>query len=613
MCHHRSVALIVLALGAFLLTPSVATAVEPADPDLIPEARRVLDYLEDVYGERSLTGIAPYGGGAPMVLEVTGREPAIITLDAFGWNKPTFGESYRRVMDRVVAKGRRWWHEKGGIVAMQFHWGKPGDPRGSAWVKPPKGTGPVDLEKTVTPGTPEHEAMMKDLRRTADYLERLAEDDVPILWRPLHEIDGGWFWWTDKEHPENTAKLWRILFDYLVEERGLHNLIWVWNPAHVAHGAGRDATEGEKLAYRKRFYPGDDYVDFVGMDVYPNEYAGWGKPWESSYVKGYEIMEKLAPEKLIALCECAALPDPEKMAKDGAVWLYCLPWFGPGNSNPAHWIRESYGHELMVTLDELPKLVPHNTAPIVRITSPDDGGEVAGSTMRVHGHVTDRDGNLDRVEVYLIGEPWRNWHLRDDEDVLEAADEAKKLGTATVRTGGEWTFNAEGVRAGCWNVVALAHDDEGATGRSNVARVAVGAENLAHGRTANASSRSEHAGQAVDDDMFTSWNGKDDGPQWLSVDLGSKQKVGAVVVSWWKAYASDYEVQVSFDGEKWRTAGRIEDKSHWHGDADVFRFEPVEARHVRIRATELATSWGGYTVYDLAVFESLPETSESSD
>jgi mannan endo-1,4-beta-mannosidase len=64
---------------------------------------------------------------------------------------------------------------------------------------------------------------------TADYLKQLADARVPVLWRPLHEIDGSWFWWTDAETPENTAALWRLMFDYFVNERELHNLIWVYN------------------------------------------------------------------------------------------------------------------------------------------------------------------------------------------------------------------------------------------------------------------------------------------------------------------------------------------------------------------------------------------------
>jgi hypothetical protein len=85
----------------------------------------------------------------------------------------------------------------------------PGDPDGPAWGAPPRGTGRLDLAKAVTPGTEEHQAVMADLKVTADYLQQLAEARVPVLWRPLHEIDGGWtFTW------QNAPK-------------GLHNIVAV--------------------------------------------------------------------------------------------------------------------------------------------------------------------------------------------------------------------------------------------------------------------------------------------------------------------------------------------------------------------------------------------------
>jgi len=55
--------------------------------------------------------------------------------------------------------------------------------------------------------------VMDDLRQHADYLGQFAKARVPVLWRPLHEIEGGWFWWSDTKTPENTAKLWRMMFD----------------------------------------------------------------------------------------------------------------------------------------------------------------------------------------------------------------------------------------------------------------------------------------------------------------------------------------------------------------------------------------------------------------
>lgn len=66
-------------------------------------------------------------------------------------------------------------------------------------------------------------------------------------------------------------------------------------------------------------------------------------------------MEQVAPGKMIALCECEAIPNPDKIAADGPKWLYCLPWWGVGKKNPADWVKKTYGHPAFVTLDQLPK------------------------------------------------------------------------------------------------------------------------------------------------------------------------------------------------------------------------------------------------------------------
>jgi hypothetical protein len=111
----------------------------------------------------------------------------------------------------------------------------------------------------------------------------------------------------------------------------------------------------------------------------------------------------------------------------------------------------------------------------------------------------------------------------------------------------------------------------------------------------------------VDGDLFSSWSGDKKGEQWLSVDLGSEQTIGGVVVAWWKAYARSFRIQVSLDGTNWRDVFQENNKTIWHGDSDVIRFEPQRTRHVRLVCDKPGTDWGGYVVYELAIFASIPE------
>jgi len=604
---------LLIACCAALALAAVATAAEPVDPELIPEARKVLDYLESVQGKKVLTGISGCLDSQPRaVLHMTGREPAISGDDVAGFHRK-WDETYRKVLQGTVDRAKHWWRRKGGIVTLHYHWMKPGNPEGSAWVGGGRGTGPVDLAKAVTPGTREHRAVMADLRVTADYLKQLSDARVPVLWRPLHEIDGSWFWWTDAETPENTAALWRLMFDYFVHERDLHNLIWVYNAAHVSHGLKkRDATLEDEVAYRKRFYPGAQYVDIASIDTYANPKLGWGSCQEDARRPAHEMMRQVAPGKMLAIAEDSALLNPDIAQKDGPAWLYCLAWWTGGKSNPVEWMRATFNHEHMLTLDELPLLVEGNVMPNAQICEPADGAEIHGPDVRISGLASDRNANLKRVAIHAIRDPWRNWFLRDDAKVIEAFSDSTALGEARRTPDGRWTFTWKNAPAGVYNLVALARDDDGLVACSNVVRVTVGLKNLARARSVTASSTSKHGGRAeaavVGDPNTMWWSDKDEtDPQWLTVDLGSQRTVGGVTAAWWKAYARSYAVQVSTDGRTWRQAGAIKGKRNYFGDMDVLPFKPVRARYVRLHCTERSVDWQAYTLYELGVYEAIPQ------
>jgi mannan endo-1,4-beta-mannosidase len=604
---------IVVLCGPLGLAVAQRVAAEPVNPNLIPEARKVLEYFESVQGKKMLSGISGSQDAQPQaVLHMTGREPAIVGGDTAGFHRK-WDATYRQVMQHMVDRSIFWWRAKGGIVALQYHWMKPGDPEGSAWVAPPRGTGRLDLAKAVTPGTQEHQAVMADLKVTADYLQQLADARVPVLWRPLHEIDGGWFWWTDAEKPENTAALWRLMFHYFVQERKLNNLIWVYNAAHVSHTRKPQAASfEEEVAHRKRYYPGAEYVDIASIDTYANPKLGWGAAEQDARRRAYELMQQVAPGKPLAIAEDAALCNPDTFQREGPAWLYCSAWWVGGKSNPVDWMRRTFNHEAYLTLDELPLLIEGNVMPNARIAEPADGAALRGPNVSLAGFASDRGANLRSVTVHALPGPWRNWFLRADVDVLDAFPDSTRLGEARLTPDGRWSFTWENAPGGFHNVVALARDSQAAVACSNVVRVTVGLENLARGGKATASSTSKHGGPpegAIDGDPNSMWwsdNEKPD-PQWLMVDLGAVCKVGGVSVAWWKAYAKDYTIEVSTDATSWREAARVTGRSNWLGDMDVLRFEPTKARYVRLHCTTRAVTWQAYTVFELGVYESIPE------
>lgn len=113
---------------------SFSGELQPANPNLILEARNVLAYLKSIEGKKTLTGISDSGGWRSFY-EWSGRAPATYSVDCFCFRKPRFGPEYIAGLQKSVDLARYWWEEKGGIPSMHFHWGKPGNPEGIAWIK----------------------------------------------------------------------------------------------------------------------------------------------------------------------------------------------------------------------------------------------------------------------------------------------------------------------------------------------------------------------------------------------------------------------------------------------------------------------------------------------
>ncbi|GGU47406.1 discoidin domain-containing protein [Streptomyces lavendofoliae] len=130
------------------------------------------------------------------------------------------------------------------------------------------------------------------------------------------------------------------------------------------------------------------------------------------------------------------------------------------------------------------------------------------------------------------------------------------------------------------------------------------AENLAAGSTASASTSEWHPftsyapGRAVDGDPGTRWASGWSDPQWLGVDLGATRTVARVTLDWERAYGKAYRVEVSTDGEAWRT---VWSTTAGDGGLDTARFTAVPARFVRVTGIERGTEWG-YSLREVGVY-----------
>lgn len=101
------------------------------------------------------------------------------------------------------------------------------------------------------------------LDRLAAFVNDLKDDNgnlIPIIFRPFHEHTQTWSWWGKScTTQEEFIGLWRFTIDYLKNEKGVHSLIYAISPQLDV------ASSIDNLLYR---WPGDDYVDFIGMDAY---------------------------------------------------------------------------------------------------------------------------------------------------------------------------------------------------------------------------------------------------------------------------------------------------------------------------------------------------------
>lgn len=245
-----------------------ANAVVPANPKANAKARAILNYLQGLsarHDKRLLSGqFTAFGRGASLRLmdrlhDRTGYWPALMGADYadFAHGSLTFHAPNQAAI--------AYW-KAGGLVTISAHLYDPANPRGGGLRD--KG---VDLESLLALGTETHTRWMHELDLIAAGLQELKEAGVVVLWRPFHEMNGGWFWWGGKD-PKVFIQVWRQMFDYFSQTKGLDNLLWVYAPNH-----------GDKTA---AYYPGDHYVDLVGLDAY-TDYV------DTRHVRGYPQVARI--------------------------------------------------------------------------------------------------------------------------------------------------------------------------------------------------------------------------------------------------------------------------------------------------------------------------------
>lgn len=301
-----------------------------ADPQATFAARMLFADLVADYGKVTWSGqMNP--NEATNVFNITSRRPIIVSADFMDYSpsRIAYGANPGNLTESIITLDNL-----GHALSMCWHWNAPTNllntPGHEWWSGFYTHATTFDVAAALAnTNSTEYALLLRDMDAIAVQLKRFASNNIPVLWRPLHESEGGWFWWGAKG-PEPFKQLWRLLYQRLTQYHGLHNLIWVLTSEDPA------------------WYPGDDVVDIVGVDAYPTDK---GDPLSANWET---LKARFNGKKLIALTEFGGVPDVPKMHQFGVWFAYFLPWTGSlgPTGMPAETVVRVYQSTNVVTLEE---------------------------------------------------------------------------------------------------------------------------------------------------------------------------------------------------------------------------------------------------------------------
>ena len=312
--------LLLFALVPAFFRPSIfaqeEVSAQPIDREATGATRQLYRYLRDkVWGKQVLAGCQARWDydttDADGIYERAGKYPAVNIFDF---------QHFRQRNLNYMGPTAKAWHDAGGIVGFIWHWSVPvaadlSAKEGFAFYTPSGAEGRrsstlFSPRRALQPGSPEHRIINENLDTIARYLLHYQQQGIPILWRPFHEAAGNtnrggkaWFWW-GSDGAEAFKQLYLYAQRYLME-RGIHNLIYIWTS---------ELDDDD-------WYPGDEYVDIVGIDIYNNSSAS------NINSTCFKMLKQHSPDKLIALTECGNLAKINAQWRSGAKWLYFAPWY----------------------------------------------------------------------------------------------------------------------------------------------------------------------------------------------------------------------------------------------------------------------------------------------
>ncbi|MBE6856401.1 MAG: glycoside hydrolase [Ruminococcus sp.] len=312
-------------------------------------AKELMSFLTENYGDYIIAG--QYVSGTEnkeleLIYRTTGKLP-VIRFDALENCGDNFDESFKKI------DASAQWHRNGGIVGLMWYWESPGE-NPSVYAEDTDfrlsdavtDINIAQLSQEEIRGlygegkiSEQCYGLILDIDNMSGQLLSLKNKGIPVLWRPLHEASGDWFWWGASDI-EDYKWLWELMYERMTEYFGLDNLIWIWN------GQSADTLVDK------------DTFDIACVDIYLSE----GKEFKSRYEQFASLQRIVGTDKLIALSECSSVPDIDACFRDNAVWSFFGVWYGKylmtseGEYSEKYALKDSliraYNSSGVLTLDE---------------------------------------------------------------------------------------------------------------------------------------------------------------------------------------------------------------------------------------------------------------------
>ncbi|MDE5569061.1 MAG: glycoside hydrolase [Ruminococcus sp.] len=287
---------------------------EPVNKQAGESAKALLNFMTENYGKYTLTGqyaSSPENEEIELIYQTTGKYP-VIRFSALHNSGNSFDSTFRDI-DACAD-----WYKKGGIVSLMWYWESPSK-KSSVYAEETDfvladAVTDIDIANLTQEEirglygegriSEQCYGLILDIDNMAGQLMSLKNRGVPVLWRPLHESAGEWFWWGGDT--EAYKWLWNLMYRRFTDYFELDNLIWVWN-------GQSESTLVDKSTF-----------DIASLDIYMSSEKDYG----SRYEQFLALQKIVGEDKLIALSECSEIPDIDASFRDNSVWSFFGLWYG---------------------------------------------------------------------------------------------------------------------------------------------------------------------------------------------------------------------------------------------------------------------------------------------